>query len=74
MKREQALVPKTLRNVLTPSVPLSVQSLGGCSCACVCDGVCTDGGVTAPVCLCVFVQPPDLGGREPTAGTEINQN
>ena len=29
MKREQALVPKTLRNVLTPSVPLSVQSLGG---------------------------------------------
>lgn len=62
-----------------PQVALSVQSCvwGGAPVhVCVMD-VCTDGGVTVPICLCVCLQPPphpDPGGREPTAGTEINQN
>lgn len=58
MIQEHAHVPKTLRNVLTPSVFLSVQScvcVGVLLCMCVM-GMCRDGGVTVPVCLCV--QPP----------------
>lgn len=76
--REQAHVPETLRSVRTPSGPLcAAVRVGGAPVhVCVMD-VCTDGGVTVPICLCVCLQPsphPDPGGREPTAGMEINQN
>ena len=58
MIREQAHVPETLGNVRTPSVPLcTVVRVGGAPVhVCVMD-VCTDGGVTVPICLCVCLQP-----------------
>lgn len=69
MIREQAHVPETLGNVRTPSVPLcTVVRVGGAPVhVCVMD-VCTDGGVTVPICLCVCLQPapPPRSRREGT--------
>lgn len=59
MIREQARVPETLGNVHTPSVPLcTVVRVGGAPVHVCVMGVCTDGGVTVPICLCVSLQPP----------------
>lgn len=73
MIREQAHVPETLGNVRTPSVPLcTVVRVGGAPVhVCVMD-VCTDGGVTVPICLCVCLQPapppPIQEGGNPLLG------